>query len=541
MRWWLILVLVGCGPPGADDDDSQPADDDDSAADDDDSGAVDDDDSAPADLALRPFLDGPTLAFGFGGWPAGEHPIHTEDRTNGGGGALVDLDGDGDLDLALTSPLGDNRVFLNDGGAAFVDAGPSGLTQALWSSSLTAADLDGDGLPELLLGAGHQLLLHRNLGGSFELLGPAVELPEDERVEGAVAADLDGDGDVDLYVSVHGRHLNEQPFPQPFTPADRLLEGTGSFTFEDRSDLLPVQPRRGQSYVAALIDVDEDGDLDILSVKDRGERLEPNALFLNPGDFGSAWPEAAEAWALDLAVDGMGVAAGDLGNDGSTQITVTDNQGLLHTLTLTEGSAVRNADGLGLVAYEPEHQESSWGPAYADLDGDGDLDAVVAFGPVVAGMDVRDHRNGLWEWVDGRFVGRPDLLDAELLPPSTASRCPLVGDLNGDGAPDLVWLRQLGAPRVQLGQPNDARWLRVHLEGPPGNRGGLGARVEVDAGGVTQWRTVASGHRGVHSSGPLGPVFGLGTAEAQRIEVFWPDGTTTVGQGAGDVSLTWTP
>jgi enediyne biosynthesis protein E4 len=525
------VILAGCVPVGPGGEEPTPAPT---------PAPVDDDDAAgPLDLSLGPFTDGPELDFGFAGWASEDLPTATEDRTNGGGGALVDLDADGDLDLVLTSPIGENAVFLNDGDAGFTELIDSGFVQAPWSSSVTVLDLDADGLPEVLLGADRQLLLHPNTGGRFGPVDVILEVAEGERVEGAAAADFDGDGFVDLYVSVQGRHENEQPFPVPFEPHDRLLRGQAGGGFVDRSDLLDAGARAGQSYVAGLMDVDADGRLDVFSIKDRGERLEPNRLFLNPGGFDDPWTEASEPLALDLAIDGMGVASGDIGNDGTVEVILTDNGFRLHVLTLSGGGSIRHADGMGLVAYAPEVQESSWGPALSDLDHDGDLDAIVSFGPVVAGLDVRDHQNGLWEWTDEGFVGREELLGAEITPPSVANRCPLVGDLNGDGCPDIVFVRQLGPPRIRLGTPNDARFLRVRLRGPAGNGDGLGARVVVESARLgTQERVVASGHQGVHSSGPLHVEFGLADEEAERIVVHWPDGTVTeAGGGAGLIEV----
>ncbi len=513
---WLLLTACSPAAPGG-----PPPDD-----------PRDDDDSAGS-LALGPFSAGPSLDFGFAGWAPEDLPESAEDRTNGGGGALVDLDGDGDLDLVLTSPPGDNAVFWNAGDATFERDPDPGLLQRPWTSSVTAADVDGDGRPDLLLGADGALLLQRNLGdrlGDPEVL---VQLDGDERVEGAAVADLDGDGFVDVYVSVQGRHPNEAKFPPPFRPADRLLRGGPGGAFEDRSALLPEDARIGQSYVATFFDADDDGDLDVFSVKDHGERLVPDRLFLNPGSLDEAWSEGSAAAGLDLRHDGMGVAVGDVDGDGVLEIVLTDNGARLHVFGLDAGLAVAHADGLGLTPYAGEAQESSWGPALADLDGDGDLDAVIAFGAVVAGMDVRSQQSGLWVWEDGRFVGRPDLFGVEPAPPDRATRCPLVGDLNGDGAPDVVLVRQLGPPEIRLGEPNDARWLRVRLRGGIGNRDGLGARVRVEAAGLApQERLSAAGAAGVHSSGPRELVFGLGRAEEATATVFWPDGATTVVDGA---------
>ncbi len=493
--------------------------------------ASDDDDLVLTLVGPQPLVDR-TLARGLDfsspGWDEGELPAMVEDRANGGGGTLTDLDADGDLDLVLTAPRGGNAIFLNSGGS-FERVAGAGIEELPGTSCVTALDLNGDRRPELLLGVRRELLLFGNLGsGRFELLGVLHTLPEGPSIEGVTAADVDGDGQVDLYVSAQGRHEPGELPGASWGAEDVLLRGLGEGAFEDVSMLAPAGTLGGQSFSATWLDVDQDGDLDLYSVKDRGTLLVPARLLVNPGSLDQPWTEESLAWGMALGGDGMGVSAGDIDGDGRIEVLQSDNWGRLPLLSVDAemGSAIRVDQSWGLLPYDAEQQSTSWGQALEDFDNDGDLDALVVFGRIAHGGDARQQQTGLWLWDDDGFVGRPDLLDFAHPAPPDALRNPLVGDLNGDGALDVVLTAQTGEPVLLEGRPSGWHWLSVRLDGGPGNRDGLGAVVEVEAGGRTLRRLIQAGGQGVHGSGPALAWFGLGPADrVDRLSVRWPDGS----------------
>lgn len=119
------------------------------------------------------------------------------------------------------------------------------------------------------------------------------------------------------------------------------------------------------------------------------------------------------------------------------------------------------------------------------------------------------------------------------LPRSARGAAP--ADFDGDGDVDLLVVRD-GAPplllRNDLGGPG-RHWLKIRLRGEGGsgsagaNREGLGARVEVEAGGRRQVRELRR-TRGYLSGGPAELTFGLGPSpQADRVTVHWPGGPTT--------------
>ena len=104
-----------------------------------------------------------------------------------------------------------------------------------------------------------------------------------------------------------------------------------------------------------------------------------------------------------------------------------------------------------------------------------------------------------------------------------------LADLNGDGYLDYVLRDIFGVASIRVSRCGDAGWLMVRLEDAGPNRFGVGARVEVTAGGVTQLRWIHAGSTNLASSAPPEAHFGLGAADGvETLRVVWPDGGESV-------------
>jgi enediyne biosynthesis protein E4 len=141
-----------------------------------------------------------------------------EDRTEPAGLALspwsmgavsADFDGDGDFDLYVAGYNGPGKLYRNDSGMKFTDVTAlSGITAAKVVGA-ASGPIDNDLLPDLVLaGFGGPVELYKNLGGmKFVRIGAEAGLAPVTRNEGLALADLDDDGDLDLYVSnVEGKN-----------------------------------------------------------------------------------------------------------------------------------------------------------------------------------------------------------------------------------------------------------------------------------------------------------------------------------------------
>ncbi len=242
--------------------------------------------------------------------------------------ALVDLDDDGDLDLLLSNKIDPDNPnsgslfrFVNEGSAqrpAFRLAGRLELPEA-YHHAPAFGDLDGDGDLDMILGSwGDEIPLYRNDGSPsesrFVLADSAVVKLTRGRNATPALVDIDGDGDLDLFVGESSGELNfYRNAGTPRTP-DFVLES-------DRFGGLDG----GRRSAPAFVDVDGDGDLDLLL----GTESEGLLVFRNDGTPGD--PRFVAAGALPIRTTAFSVPAlGDLDGDGDLDLLVGGIGGGLH-------------------------------------------------------------------------------------------------------------------------------------------------------------------------------------------------------------------
>ena len=261
-----------------------------------------------------------------------------------------DFNGDGHQDLYLVNHGQTNSLLLNGGDGSFVEAGAAaGVDHGGFGVAAVAADFDGDDDLDLyLLNARQPDLLYRNRGdGVFEAVADAGVGQEARSSEAAVAADLDGDGDQDLYL-VHQRERNEL----------WLNDGAGRFSLAEAG-----VAGRGIGRAVAAIDLDADGDLDLLLVNDG----QPDQLFINQGD--ASFLDAELTGSAAGRNPGRDVVSADFNDDGLPDLYIAYS-GRAGALYLNEGGG-RLREAVGMI-------DASGSDALArDVDGDGAIDLVL--------------------------------------------------------------------------------------------------------------------------------------------------------------------
>lgn len=525
-----MLLLFGCVGFGCVGGSEATYDDDDDITSDDDDAPLPD--LPPAD-GLEPYFEGLVEL----GWSA-PHPelkgLTTvgELRSVGGGAAALDLTGDGLVDFVLTTPFGPTEVFTNLGYEGWTPVGSSGLSEEP-AYCVSSADLDGDGIGDLLLCLRNSVRIYRGLGEAlFEDVGALWQ--GDDLPVALNMSDWNGDGLVDAHLSTQALH---EMSTLVLAGSEYMFRGLGNLAFEDTSDQFGTpETRAGQPFTATWLDVDRDGDLDLYTIKDRGDRLVPNSLYLNPGPRNPLqhWPEVAAEYFLDIGIAGMGAATGDIDLDGVDEVAFTDVDARVHLYRAPGGEAVEVSTPWELLL-DSEFQETTWGVDLPDLDNDGDLDLVFAAGRREYAHHWMPGDNGLrtFNLQERRFVRQEDLLlDQERTTDSEAWRDVLSVDLEGDGTLELLFTPHVGPASLQITTPNSNHWLQVVLEGPSGNPAGLGSQVSITAAGRARKRTLTAGQGGMASV--VEPVvhFGLGGVEVvDELKVVWPDGSETALSG----------
>jgi enediyne biosynthesis protein E4 len=444
--------------------------------------------------------------------PRPETPPLTYPHTRaGGGGALDDLDGDGDLDLLLTAPFGSAALYLNEGDRFEPKGSGAGIEGIESLLDVTAADLDGDDLPDLVVCAGRDVRLFHNVGGSFEEAAPLLTTSESIRPVATTVADVNGDGHPDVYVLTWG--VSEDYGFDPVPGHDRFLLGRGDLVFDEAPDVFP--DTGGLSFSAIWLDLEPDGDLDLFVVRYDALHMGGASLFVQ-GDDGR-FEDVAPGQDLDVADNGMGVDVADLQGDGTLEFLISDTDHRVLALSLTGLGALDVSAPLNTFPSDFEQQRDSWGVVLQDVDDDGDLDLLTPWGNKDADPSYPPQRPSLWTWEGQAFVDADGALPHLL---SHAWRSVLPGDLDGDGTLDLVWTSAVGPASIQLGRPTGNHHLEVQL--PPGR--GQGALVEVDG----MKRRLTAGGSGLHASLPTIARFGLGPRNrADLVRVSWPDGEVT--------------
>ncbi len=454
----------------------------------------------------------------------------------GVGGTVADLTGDGILEIYL--PNGSpGQLFVRQANGTYADEALSRLPDAgehLTSSSATAADIDGDDDLDLLvtnLDRANRLFIN-NGGGRFDddTRGRGLEATQ-WACMGGTFADLDGDRDLDLFLSndstLDGPHL-----PDPGDP-NQLFENMGDGYFTERPEVLSPSARDGYTFLTGLLDVDLDGDPDMVQVNAHGDGAYLSTLIQNDVQDGTlSFSDIGQKSSLSSIKDGMGLGVGDLNGDTIPDFLISDWGPLWLLESAPDGAWYHTAAARDLVPDDSARQVISWGTELGDLDNDGLLDAVVVFGQSLRAIsspaqevkeNVEFQPDGLYmQQPDGTFVDRASDWGMDEM---TTGRGLWLLDFNDDGHLDLFRRDGLGLATLALSRCSDNAWLSVRVKGVSPNTRGIGVQVlaETAEGTVSGW--ITAGGRGLGSSGPAVAYLGLGDVEVvERLVVRWPFG-----------------
>lgn len=434
----------------------------------------------------------------------------------GMGVAAGDIDGDGWIDVYVTA-IGRNRLLRNRHGR-FEDvtaAAGAGGPDDSWSTSAGFADLDNDGDLDLVVCSyvtwsrqidieigftlngrdraygpptsfhGADPEVFRNDGGGrftevsaeagLRVANPSTGEPVGKSL-GLAIVDIDGDGLLDLFIA------ND-------TVRNLLFRNLGGWRFEEVGS-------------SAGVGFDGAGKATGAMGVDAGDLRNDGSLALAIGNFSnemsSLYVQQGAAWqfADSASIEGLGSPS---------------RQRLSFGLFFFDVDLDGRLDLLQVNGHlEPEISEVQASQTYAQ--------APQLFwnrGPSSPAC----------------FIAMPDELVGDLAGP-VVGRGSAFADMDGDGDLDMVLTTNGGRPRLFRNDQSLAHhWIRIDLDGIGANPDGVGARLLLEAGGTIQRRMVMP-TRSYLSQSELPVTFGLGQADAvERLEVHWPDGTVQTLEG----------
>ncbi len=550
---------------------------------------------------------------------------------NGSGVAAGDVDGDGRCDLYFCGLDGPNALFRNLGDWKFVEiTDQAGVACAdLDATGAVFADIDGDGDLDLLVSSvRHGLSAFLNDGvGRFRDVTAERGLGSTASGTSMALADVDGDGDLDLYAvnyrsttmrdtfsmrlrinQVDGRpvitRVNERPVTEPdlvgrFAIDDRgniiengeadhfyLNDGSGHFRresfvggrFTDEAGHPLRSPPYDWGLTAMFRDLNGDGAPDLYVCNDLGST---DRIWINDGN---GWFHAVRRLAFRKSSwFSMGLDCGDLNRDGFDEILVTDmvSRGHVdhqvqisdHQMVLSPVGAIDNrprtprntlflnrGDGdYSEIAYFSglDASEWSWAPVFLDVDLDGYEDVLIVTGFERDVQDI-DVANRLESTRRARnlpdaealamrrafprlalpnlaFRNRGDLTFEEMgatwgFNGVGISQGMALADLDNDGDLDVI-LNNMNAAAGLYCNVSPAPRVAVRLRGEPGNTRGVGAKITIHGGPISnQSQEMIAGGRYL-SSGDYLRVFAAGSLPLQ-IEVAWRSGKRSNIDGA---------
>lgn len=470
--------------------------------------------------------------------------------------ALFDYDGDGDVDIYFLNgaplpgttmhPPPRNRLYRNDGNWKFTDVtDAAGVGDTGYGLGVCVSDYDNDGHLDIYLNNFGPNVLYRNNGdGTFTDVTKAAGVENGNKVgAGACFFDMDGDGDLDLYVGNYvdfsfekhqTRLVNGHPAyvgPMIYGPVpDTLFRNNGDGTFTDVSVESGIAAHAGTAMGIICADYDDDGDTDIIV----GNDAMGNFVFRNDGRGRFEEVGLFTGLAYDLHGIGqgtMGVECGDYDNDGLLDFHMTSYQKQWATLYRNLGGGrfadVTHVENAGAGTFP----HVTWGSGLVDFNNDSLRDLFIACGHLQDTVDLWDDTTSyrarnvlLANRSGGKFVDVSSRSGSGMAA-TFSSRGAAFDDLDNDGDVDVVILNAREKPTILRNDNTSGNhWIRVRLRGTRGNRDGIGARIRLTAGNLVTVSEVHSG-RSYQSHYGLQPHFGLGErTHVDRIEVRWTDG-----------------
>lgn len=462
----------------------------------------------------------------------------------GGGVAAFDCNGDRLPDLFLAGGTNPSALYVNRsriGGELKFEKRSTGLSDREASKILGAypVDIDNDGHNDLvLLRLGENLILKGGPDCTFDRANRALAFEGGNAWTTAFSASWEKDARFPTLA--FGNYVDRSAPGSPWgTCEPNVLSRPMSGELPDYSQPVSLQP--GHCALSILFtDWNRSGVPSLRITNDRQYyRGGQEQLWRVPPGGSPRLYSRTQGW-KPLRIWGMGIAEADLDQDGHPEYALSSmGDTMLQVLEAeAEGELPIYRDAAfekQMTAHRPYtgsdlKPSTGWHTQFADFNNDTRLDLFIAKGNVEAMPDFAayDPDNLLMGGTDGKFHEQGTKAGIAL---DRRGRGAAVSDFNADGMLDLLVVnrkapvslfRNLGAA-TSWGHRPMGNWLAVELDNGLINPSGIGAKIIIKTGNVSQSRVVQIG--GGHASGQTGFLhFGLGVAERASVRIQWPDG-----------------
>lgn len=344
---------------------------------------------------------------------------------------MGDFDHDGDLDILVAMEFSRNLLLLNRGDGTFSDASDRLPPPVHDSEDIALSDFDGDGDLDAVVVAEDDKtdLYYVNDGQAHFSLGA---LPVAEITNGVARGDIDGDGDEDLITANAGANAV-------------WINDAGEF--ELSAAALPAKEWVSQDVQTG--DLDGDGDTDIVEANEGRNRV-----LLNDGSGG--FTEHVGALPDSEARESRQAALGDIDGDGDLDLVFGNVSFGYARRQARAGIEIGHANRLFINQGNATFRESPHLPKdeiqsahidFVDLDRDGDLDILAT-----SIVELREPGTGRVHAYLNDGTGIFTDKTSDLFPDSMRGNGfdVAVGDVNGDGKPDLYLANRIGLDRLIL-------------------------------------------------------------------------------------------
>jgi len=494
---------------------------------------------------------------------AGIHFIHNNGafgkkylpETMGPGVAFIDYDNDGWQDIFIvngtawpghpgrsTTPV----LYHNNHDGTFTDVTKkAGLAVPLYGMGVAVGDYDNDGWDDLFVTTyGQNHLFRNNRNGTFTDVTKKAGLTTGPEFSASASwVDYDRDGHLDLLVT---NYVDWSPAKDRYCSMDgktksyctpetypgeslRLWHNNGNGTFTDVTKKAGLYDASSKSLGIAVLDANQDGWPDFAISND----TQPNKLYINNrnGTFTEQGVAAGIAYSDDgVARAGMGIDAADYDRSGYPGILLTNFSNQMLALYQNQRNGLFVDTAPSSEVGRSSLLTLGFGCFFFDYDLDGWPDFYVADGHLDDSIERIQQRirfaepPHLYHNLSGKGFEDVAQQMGQSFDAARVARGAAYGDINNDGAPDIVITTNNGPAALFLDQGTTNHALRIKLTGTKSNRDGIGAVVSVKSATTFQKQMLRSGSSYLSAS-ELILTIGLGSStKADAIDVRWPSG-----------------